>query len=174
MFQFPWFTSVTYLFSYGFYGFTVESFLIRRSPGHSLFSGSPKLFAAIHVLHHLSIPGHSPWALSSLTSLKHPRILPVKKLDICPMQLSKTEECKHSKSCVKVCKWWAEEDSNFRPPPYQSGALTNWATGPIKWLSQAWIRKFPVLPTSYIDFQKTRNGHWRLNSSAFQKVGLTL
>ena len=26
--------------------------------------------------------------------------------------------------------WWAEEDSNFRPHPYQGCALTNWATGP--------------------------------------------
>ena len=26
--------------------------------------------------------------------------------------------------------WWAEEDSNFRPHPYQGCALTTWATGP--------------------------------------------
>ena len=27
-------------------------------------------------------------------------------------------------------KWWAEDDSNVRPPPYQGCALTTWATGP--------------------------------------------
>ena len=40
---------------------------IRTSPDHSLFSGSPKLFAASHVLHRLSTPRHPPIALSSLT-----------------------------------------------------------------------------------------------------------
>ena len=32
--------------------------------------------------------------------------------------------------------WWVWEDSNFRPPPYQSGALTDWATNPIKVLEK--------------------------------------
>ena len=27
-------------------------------------------------------------------------------------------------------KWWAEDDSNVRPHPYQGCALTTWATGP--------------------------------------------
>ena len=40
---------------------------IRTSPDHSLFSGSPKLIAANHVLHRLSTPRHPPIALSSLT-----------------------------------------------------------------------------------------------------------
>ena len=40
---------------------------IRKSPDHSLFSGSPKLIAANHVLHRLSTPRHPPIALSSLT-----------------------------------------------------------------------------------------------------------
>ena len=40
---------------------------IRRSPDHSLFSGSPKLIAASHVLLRLSTPRHPPIALSSLT-----------------------------------------------------------------------------------------------------------
>ena len=40
---------------------------IRKSPAHSLFSGSPKLNAASHVLHRLSTPSHPPIALSSLT-----------------------------------------------------------------------------------------------------------
>jgi hypothetical protein len=40
---------------------------IRTSPDHSLFSGSPKLFAASHVLRRLSTPRHPPIALRSLT-----------------------------------------------------------------------------------------------------------
>ncbi len=40
---------------------------IRKSPDQSLFSGSPKLIAAYHVLHRLLAPRHLPHALSSLT-----------------------------------------------------------------------------------------------------------
>jgi hypothetical protein len=40
---------------------------IRRSPGQSLFSDSPELIAASHVLHRLPAPRHPPYALSSLT-----------------------------------------------------------------------------------------------------------
>ena len=32
------------------------------------------------------------------------------------------------------CSMWVWVDSNYRPPPYQGGALTNWATNPMyKW-----------------------------------------
>ena len=43
---------------------------IRKSPGQSLFSSSPKLIAACHVLHRLLTPRHPPFALSSLTTAK--------------------------------------------------------------------------------------------------------
>ena len=42
-------------------------FPIRKSPDQSLFSGSPRLIAAYHVLHRLPLPRHPPYALSSLT-----------------------------------------------------------------------------------------------------------
>ena len=42
-------------------------FPIRTSPDQCLFSGSPRLFAAIHVLHRRLMPRHSPYALTSLT-----------------------------------------------------------------------------------------------------------
>ena len=70
MFQFPSFTAYTYEFSVGLYRFAVVSFLIRKSSDHCLFSGSPKLNAAIHILLNLSVPGHSPYALSSLTPIR--------------------------------------------------------------------------------------------------------
>ena len=38
--------------------------------GSKPVSGSPKLFAAYHVLHRLSLPRHPPYALSSLTIKK--------------------------------------------------------------------------------------------------------
>ena len=42
-------------------------FPIRKSPGQSLFSDSPELIAASHVLHRLPAPRHPPYALSNLT-----------------------------------------------------------------------------------------------------------
>src|SRR6266545_7599312 len=54
-------------------------FPIRKSPGQSLFSGSPRLIAAYRVLHRLPLPRHPPYALSSLTIKKtvNQSILPV-------------------------------------------------------------------------------------------------
>ena len=44
-------------------------------PGSRPVSGSPELIAAAHVLHRLSTPRHSPYALISLTvSLRHERV----------------------------------------------------------------------------------------------------
>ena len=40
---------------------------IRKSPDHSLLGGSPRLFAAYHVLPRLLAPRHPPIALSILT-----------------------------------------------------------------------------------------------------------
>src|SRR5690606_41148066 len=52
-----------------------SGFPIRTSPDQSLVGGSPRLFAATHVLHRLSAPRHPPHALSSLVTLllSHPR-----------------------------------------------------------------------------------------------------
>ena len=46
---------------------TGSGFPIQKSPDQSLFSGSPRLIAANHVLHRLLAPRHPPYALSSLT-----------------------------------------------------------------------------------------------------------
>ena len=43
-------------------------FPIRKSPDQSLFSSSPKLIAAYHVLHRLLAPRHPPPALTSLAT----------------------------------------------------------------------------------------------------------
>ena len=40
---------------------------IRKSPGLSLFTDSPKLIAGYHVLHRLLVPRHPPCAINSLT-----------------------------------------------------------------------------------------------------------
>src|SRR5215203_7218275 len=45
----------------------VPGFPIRESAGQSLFSGSPRLIAAVHALHRLLVPRHPPCALTILT-----------------------------------------------------------------------------------------------------------
>ena len=45
-------------------------FPIRKSAGQSLFSGSPRLIAAVHVLHRLLVPRHPPHALTILTVIR--------------------------------------------------------------------------------------------------------
>ena len=67
-----WFTSLSSLMpTYGFSGmfprFAREGCPIRRSPVITPVCGLPKLIAACHVLHRLSLPRHPPCALSSLT-----------------------------------------------------------------------------------------------------------
>jgi hypothetical protein len=42
-------------------------FPIRKSAGQRLFSASPRLIAAVHVLHRLLVPRHPPCALTILT-----------------------------------------------------------------------------------------------------------
>jgi hypothetical protein len=44
-------------------------FPIRRSAGRRLFSASPRLIAAVRVLHRLLVPRHPPCALSILTEI---------------------------------------------------------------------------------------------------------
>src|ERR1700750_35917 len=58
-------------------------FPIRKSAGQRLFSTSPRLIAAVHVLHRLLVPRHPPCALTILTVIRvpkdpviSPRILP--------------------------------------------------------------------------------------------------
>jgi hypothetical protein len=48
---------------------TGPGFPIRTPSDQSLFSGSPKIFAAYRVLHRLLAPRHPPFALPSLTNL---------------------------------------------------------------------------------------------------------
>src|SRR3712207_9033627 len=45
-------------------------FPIRKSADHKLFSASPRLIAAVHVLHRLLVPRHPPCALNILTVIK--------------------------------------------------------------------------------------------------------
>ncbi len=67
-------------------------FPIRTSPDQRLLSGSPRLFAASHVLHRLLAPRHPPCALSSLTNKSRRRYLARLHKPVTRMQLSKTRK----------------------------------------------------------------------------------
>ena len=74
MFHFPPFASGTYGFSAGSRGFAAGGFPIRRSPGQSLFGGSPELIAACHVLPRLLTPRHPPCALIHLITTQRMKL----------------------------------------------------------------------------------------------------
>src|SRR5437667_7039521 len=46
-------------------------FPIRKSPDQSLISSSPRLIAAVHVLHRLQVPRHPPCALIHLIHVEN-------------------------------------------------------------------------------------------------------
>src|SRR5512133_2161230 len=72
MFQFPGFAAenICILLSAGRY--SLRGLSHSEISGSKPVSGSPELFAAVHVLHRLSLPRHPPCALCSLTlSLRH-------------------------------------------------------------------------------------------------------
>lgn len=63
------FLHLSYLFTQGFWSFIFKGFPHSDSRGSRLFSSSPRLFAALHVLRRLSMPRHPPLALCSFTYL---------------------------------------------------------------------------------------------------------
>jgi hypothetical protein len=67
MFHFPSFASGAYVFSAGCTGITRYGLPHSEIPGSTPVCGSPRLIAAVHVLHRLPMPRHPPYALISLT-----------------------------------------------------------------------------------------------------------
>ena len=67
MVHFPGLSSPTYGFSWRYSGMSLSGLPHSEILGSKPVCGSPKLFAAYHVLHRLLAPRHSPYALSSLT-----------------------------------------------------------------------------------------------------------
>ena len=67
MFHFPSFASLGYVLYRAMGGMTLHGFPHSDIPGSMPVSGSPRLFAAIHVLLRLPTPRHPSHALSSLT-----------------------------------------------------------------------------------------------------------
>ena len=94
MFQFPRFASRPYPFSAGRAGITPPRFPHSDTPGSQPACGSPRLFAACHVLPRFSAPRHPPSALSSLTTIRSARraseSLRLATLELLPLRLSKS------------------------------------------------------------------------------------
>ena len=68
MFQFRRFPAYAYLIQRTLTEYCSAGFPHSEIPGSMLMCSSPRLIAACHVLHRLSMPRHSPCALISLTS----------------------------------------------------------------------------------------------------------
>ena len=67
MFQFRRFPTYAYFIQRRLTEYCSAGFPHSEIPGSKLMCSSPRLIAACHVLHRLSMPRHSPCALSSLT-----------------------------------------------------------------------------------------------------------
>ena len=87
---------------------SLPGFPIRTSPDQSLFSGSPKLFAAYHVLHRLPIPRHPPYALISLTIssllLIICYVLPLRYRSLCCFLITKKQQSFLNLSVICNCQ----------------------------------------------------------------------
>ena len=70
MFQFRRFPTYAYFVQRTLTEYCSAGFPHSEIPGSKLMCSSPRLIAACHVLHRLSMPRHSPCALISLTSSK--------------------------------------------------------------------------------------------------------
>ena len=70
MFQFRRFPTYAYLIQRTLLWYCHSGFPHSDISGSQPICGSPKLFAAYHVLHRLLMPRHSPCALSSLTLIQ--------------------------------------------------------------------------------------------------------
>ena len=120
-------------------------------PGSKLDCSSPRLFAAYHVLHRLSMPRHPSCALSSLTTKKNFTFSCCLSTKFVPLDLAiellrlyfKTlhssivnepqvshlpyhpEQTGSSLFHAPHNQWWAYLDLNQGPRPYQGRALTS-------------------------------------------------
>ena len=75
-------------------------FPIRKSAGQRLFSASPRLIAAVHVLHRLLVPRHPPYALIILTEEHHISTMQISRCvrSTCPT----TEKPHHRRGLSKL------------------------------------------------------------------------
>ena len=85
MFQFRRFPTYAYLIQRRLTEYCSAGFPHSEIPGSKLMCSSPRLIAACHVLHRLSMPRHSPCALSSLTYRFLPETLVL--LELCRLQI---------------------------------------------------------------------------------------
>ena len=87
MFQFPAFPCAAYVFSCAYRGIARGGFPHSDIPGSRPVCGSPRLFAAYHVLRRLPAPRHPPCALRSLTNYFSNRLF-ARLLSLVSLQLS--------------------------------------------------------------------------------------
>ena len=85
MFQFRRFPTYAYFIQRRLTEYCSAGFPHSEIPGSKPMCGSPRLIAACHVLHRLSMPRHSPCALSSLTYRFLPETLVL--LELCRLQI---------------------------------------------------------------------------------------
>ena len=122
MFQFPWFSSLTYVFSQGLHGMTRVGLPHSGISGSTPVSGFPKLIATCYALHRPLTPRNPPQALKRLTKI-------LSSATSNYIQLSKNSALKghflKSLFCSRLANSgvWRWTGSNRWPPACKAGAL---------------------------------------------------
>jgi hypothetical protein len=88
-------------------------FPIRTSTGQRLFSASPWLIAAVHVLHRLLVPRHPPCALHILTVNLGIEIL----VYLATVQFSRSGERRGTGASARLCRRTESPASRAKSPP---------------------------------------------------------
>ena len=114
MFQFRRFPSYAYLIQRRMTGYCPAGFPHSDIPGSMDICSSPRLFAAYRVLLRLSVPRHSPCALSSLTNRK--RALARSRCELCRLHkdLEIVIVTLHPFGCCSTIKIYASVSTRHR------------------------------------------------------------
>jgi hypothetical protein len=120
MVHFPGLPSPTYGFSRRSSGMSLSGLPHSEILGSKPVCGSPKLFAAYHVLHRLLAPRHSPYALSSLTIfISRNSELPLGATALCTLRVCgrKTTVCRIF-NCQRSRRFGLSPSALARPGPH--------------------------------------------------------
>ena len=117
-------------------------FPIRKSADHSLFSDSPRLIAAVHVLHRLLVPRHPPCALTILTVIRRftdPRVVEAPGDTrllawLCSFQGPRRGAPRTGARSLKTQQHGAREQARAPPGPADISVV-------VGWLSQRGMRR---------------------------------
>jgi hypothetical protein len=137
-------------------GFAQVGFPIRKSPDQRSFSSSPRLIAAIHVLHRLLVPRHPPCALVLLISPNTFSENTTYRYAVLKVRASRCPQCEsHPVRPTSSTRWGRRRPEAFaRPGPVsQSSTARRLSRAPsrVRWRAAVQTRCQRYFQASPID-----------------------